>query len=129
MKIVGFCIFILLMSMGISANAGRYSLATLESLDDKLLARVSGQDGSIQHARDPLSIYGNRTIDALNQINQNAVSGDLSQLRSMFYVNPAGQTVLQINREVVSIGIIEFRLNMNSLSEMASMMAEQLLFE
>ena len=130
MKNVRFFIFItVLMGMWTSAGASIYHSATLHSLDDNALASVSGRDGSIQHVKDPLDLYGHKLIEVLNHFQEKEVRGDLNQLTSMFYVNQRGQTVLQINKEVVSIGVIEFRLHIDGLSDLGHQIADQLVLE
>ena len=129
MNFVGSCVLIMLLSIATSVCANHFTSETLYPLDDHALARVSGQDGSIQSVRDPISVYGHKTIDALSQLREKSGAGNLNQLTSMFYVNPAGQLVLQINKEVVSIGVIEFRLHIDGLREMGAMFSEQILVD
>ena len=130
MKKIGFFIFIILvMSMTTSVMARFYSSASLQSLDDEALAWILGQDNSIQTATDAHHSYGNRTIEILNQWVDREISEDLNQFNSMFYINERGATVLQINRGVVSIGILEFSLTINGLMDMGNAIADQIKFD
>lgn len=130
MKRLGFFIFItLVMGMTTSVMARFYSSASLQSLDDEALAWILGQDDSIQTATDPHRLYGYKTIEVLNQWVDREISGDLNQLSNIFYTNEQGATVFQINRDVVSIGILEFSLIINGLREMGNAIADQIKFD
>jgi predicted molibdopterin-dependent oxidoreductase YjgC len=129
MKICSFFIFILLMINMSSTSAAFYSSSTMQSLEDDELALVVGQDGTIQTATDPHPMYEYRLMNALTQVVEMGQQADLSMLTSMFYVNDFGQTVLQINQDLVSIGTIEFRLHVNGLQDMGNMIAEQLMLK
>ena len=114
------------MMVSTSALANLNTSAAWQRLDDNALAKVSGQDGSIFTATDPRIAYGYQLIDVLHQLADRQVTGDLNQLKSLFYTNARGQTVLQINQDVVSIGVIEFRLNVDGLQDMANTFASEL---
>jgi len=130
MKIIGFFIFItLVMGMTSPVMARFYSSASLQSLDDEALAWILGQQGSIQTATDPHRLYGYRTIEALNQWVDQEAHGDLNQLSNMFYMNERGATILQLNRDVVSIGILEFSLTINGFMNFGNAIADQIKFD
>ena len=74
-------------------------------------------------------LYGYKTIEVLNQGVDREISGDLNQLSNLFYTNERGATVFQINRDVVSIGILEFSLTINDLREMGNTIADQMKFD
>lgn len=126
MKYCSLCLFTMLMVNMSSSVASPYSSLTYKSLDDSTLAKIVGQGGSIQTATDPHPLYEYRLVMALNQFLNAGQQTDLTQLTSMFYINDSGQTALQINAGVVSIGTIEFRLNMEGLNEMANTFAEEM---
>lgn len=65
----------------------------------------------------------------MNQWVDREISGDLNQLSNIFYTNERGATVFQINRDVVSIGILEFSLTINGLREMGNAIADQIKFD
>lgn len=109
-----------------SNAASSYSSSTFKNLDNSALANMVGQDGSIQTATDPHPLYEYRLVMALNQLLETGQKADLTQLTSMFYINKSGQTALQINAGVISIGTIEFRLNMQGLQDMGNTFAEQM---
>lgn len=65
----------------------------------------------------------------MNQWVDQEISGDLNQLSNIFYTNEHWAIVFQINRNVVSIGILEFSLTINDLREMGNMIADQIKFD
>lgn len=116
--------------MTTSVMAHFYSSASLQSLDNEALAWILvGQDDSIQTATDLHRLYGYKTIDVLNQWVDRETSGDLNQFSNLFYTNKRGATVFQINRDVVSIGILEFSLTIHGLTEMGNAIADQMKFD
>lgn len=113
--------------MTTTAKAEFYRSSTMQVLEDNALARVTGQDNSIQTATDPHRLDGLKIIEALNQYELHQQQG-LSRLTSFFYRNAQGQLILQINQEVVSIGIIEFRLSFDGLADIGESIASQIQF-
>ena len=53
--------------MTTTAKAEFYRSSTMQVLEDNALARVTGQDNSIQTATDPHRLDGLKIIEALNQ--------------------------------------------------------------
>lgn len=59
--------------------------------------------------------------DLVNQVRaeQTAdLANNFAALSSRFYINPQGQTVLQIQRDVVSLGVIETTLSVDGLRQL-----------
>lgn len=126
MKSSVYVVMTAVMMMSTSALANFNASAAWQRLDNKALAQVSGQDGSIYTATDPHLAYGHQMIDVLHRLVDQQVTGDINQLTSLFYTNARGQTVLQINQDVVSIGVIELRLNVDGLQDMANTFVSEL---
>lgn len=99
-------------------------------MNDQMLRAIVGQAGMNLHPKteDPFRLSIAQLQYRLAKMDPTEVRAGLDTLTSVFQMNSKGQLVMQINREVVSIGIIEFRLNMNGLSEMADSMMEQIKF-
>ena len=101
----------------------------LEHLDDDLLALVSGQDRSFQTKTD---LYRADTLQRMTppgfpiaaQSNQES----LSLFNSVFQFNEKGQLTLQINQDVISIGVIECSLSIHGLSEVGKTLGDQIKF-
>ena len=93
-----------------------------------MLALVSGQGGLFHAATDVDRIGGLQTIAMLNQLGAEKVKDGLSKLNSLFRLNEKGQLTLQINQDVVSIGVIECSLNIQGLSDLGNSLTEQIKF-
>ncbi|WP_347455361.1 hypothetical protein [Acinetobacter thermotolerans] len=111
--------------MTTTAKADFYRSSTMQTLEDDALALVAGQGNSIQTATDPHGLEGLKVIEVLNQYSLHPLQG-LNTLTSIFQRNSEGQLILQINQAVVSIGVIEFRLTFDGLSNMGESLAEQI---
>lgn len=114
------------MMVSTSALANLKMSAAWQCLDNDALAHVSGQDGSIYTATDSRLAYGHQLIDVLHEWVNQQVTGEISQLNGFFYINTSGQTVLQINQDVVSIGTLEIRLRVNGLQALARQMTSEI---
>ncbi|WP_228206928.1 hypothetical protein [Acinetobacter sp. LoGeW2-3] len=110
------------------AMANLFDSSSLRNLDDDLLALVSGQGGLFLTATDVDRIESSQTIAMLNQLGAEKITDGLSKLNSLFQLNEKGQLTLQINQDVVSIGVIECSLNIRGLSDLGNSLTEQIKF-
>ena len=90
----------------------------LQALDDHTLSAEYGQSNTLNLVQDQ---YRFTAQDLVNQVrfeqNQDLAS-NFAALGSRFYINPQGQTVLRIQRDVVSLGVIETTLNVDGLRQL-----------
>ncbi|UIP25356.1 hypothetical protein [Acinetobacter towneri] len=90
----------------------------LQVLDDCALSAEYGQSNSLNLLHDQ---YRFTAQDLVNQVRaeQTAdLANNFAALSSRFYINPQGQTVLQIQRDVVSLGVIETTLSVDGLRQL-----------
>ena len=90
----------------------------LQVLDDCALSAEYGQSNSLNLLHDQ---YRFTAQDLVNQVRaeQTAdLANNFAALGSRFYINPQGQTVLRIQRDVVSLGVIETTLNVDGLRQL-----------
>lgn len=90
----------------------------LQALDDGALSAEYGQSNSLNLVQDQ---YRFTAQDVVNQVRaeQNLdLASKFATLGSRFYINPQGQTVLQIQRDVVSLGVIETTLSVDGLRQL-----------
>ena len=90
----------------------------LQALDDRALSAEYGQSNTLNLVQDQ---YRFTAQDLVNQVRaeQTAdLANNFAALGSRFYINPQGQTVLQIQRDVVSLGVIETTLSVDGLRQL-----------
>lgn len=125
-------LFIYACLIGFSTQSfANFSMNGMQSLQDHQLAEVVGQAKSINTVDD---LYDQNQIqkisDFVSQLTTPELQNDgIGLLTSLFYINDHGQTVLQINRPVLAIGVIEATLSVNGFSEIGQSLAKELSFK
>ena len=90
----------------------------LQALDDRALSAEYGQSNTLNLVQDQ---YRFTAQDLVNQVRAEKtadLANNFAALSSRFYINPQGQTVLQIQRDVVSLGVIETTLSVDGLRQL-----------
>ena len=90
----------------------------LQVLDDRALSAEYGQSNTLNLVQDQ---YRFTVQDLVNQVRAEQaadLANNFAALGSRFYINPQGQTVLQIQRDVVSLGVIETTLSVDGLRQL-----------
>ncbi|MDM1755455.1 hypothetical protein HX122_10905 [Acinetobacter towneri] len=90
----------------------------LQALDDRALSAEYGQSNTLNLVQDQ---YRFTVQDLVNQVRAEQaadLANNFAALGSRFYINPQGQTVLQIQRDVVSLGVIETTLSVDGLRQL-----------
>ena len=90
----------------------------LQALDDRALSAEYGQSNTLDLVQDQ---YRFTAQDLVNQVRAEKtadLANNFAALSSRFYINPQGQTVLQIQRDVVSLGVIETTLSVDGLRQL-----------
>ncbi len=90
----------------------------LQALDDRALSAEYGQSNTLNLVQDQ---YPFTAQDLVNQVRAEKtadLANNFAALSSRFYINPQGQTVLQIQRDVVSLGVIETTLSVDGLRQL-----------
>ena len=127
MKICGLCLLMILIMSWSTASARLYSSTTFQKLDQDALSKVFGQAGLLSAATDAHPLYEHQIVSTLKNAVDRQQAG-IDQLKSFFYIDASGQMRLQVSRDVVSIGVLEFRMNFESFQELGHSIAEQLIF-
>lgn len=128
-RVCSYTCAMLMAGIQLPAIASFFDSSDFEHLDDDLLALVSGQDRSFQTKTD---LYRADTLQRMTpqgfpvaaQSNQES----LSLFNSVFQFNEKGQLTLQINQDVVSIGVIECSLSIHGFSEVGKTLGDQIKF-
>ena len=125
-------LFIYACLMGLSTQSFANSMKGLVSLEDHQLANVVGQAQSLNNIDD---IYDRNHMQKIAEFvasltTPEAQGGDgLNMLSSLFFVNDRGQTVLQIDRPVVAIGVIEATLSITGLNDLGHSLSQEISFQ
>lgn len=128
-RVCSYTCAMLMAGIQLPAIVSFFDSSDFEHLDDDLLALVSGQDRSFQtktdlYRADILQRMTPQGFPVAAQSNQES----LSLFNSVFQFNEKGQLTLQINQDVVSIGVIECSLSIHGLSEVGKTLGDQIKF-
>lgn len=125
-------LFIYACLIGFSTTSfANLSMNGMQSLQDHQLAEVVGQAKSINTVDD---LYDQNQIQKISDFVAQLTTPELSKdglgtLTSLFYINDRGQTILQISRPVIAIGVIEATLSMNGFNEIGQSLANEISFK
>ena len=90
----------------------------LQALDDRALSAEYGQSNTLNLVQDQYRFTAQDLVDQVRAEKTADLANNFAALSSRFYINPQGQTVLQIQRDVVSLGVIETTLSVDGLRQL-----------
>ena len=118
-------------ALGISIESVHaYSSPTMQQLDNDDLRMVVGQSASMAVMADPYNIYLDQIRHKIQQLMQpdKMSSAGMDNFRQVFQVNEKGEMWMNIQRNTIAIGTIEFAMSFDGLKQLGDAVMNEIKF-
>lgn len=118
-------------AVGISIESVHaYSSPTMQQLDNDDLRMVVGQSASMAVMADPYNIYLDQVRHKIQQLMQpdKMSSAGMDNFRQVFQVNEKGEMWMNIQRNTIAIGTIEFAMSFDGLKQLGDAVMNEIKF-
>lgn len=118
-------------AVGISIESVHaYSSPTMQQLDNDDLRMVVGQSASMAVMADPYNIYLDQIRHKIQQLMQpdKMSSAGMDNFRQVFQVNEKGEMWMNIQRNTIAIGTIEFAMSFDGLKQLGDAVMNEIKF-